>query len=117
MVSDPNCKVSPFDIIKSICSYEGMISFNLNESDVENDMHELLASMIVCDGNEEKGTRTAVFHPKYKEFGCSVDLQGKRMIVYMIFAEKVDQSGGNGKSYSAGSAQLGHSGEEPSNTR
>ena len=54
--------------------------------------------MIVCDGNEEKGTRTAIFHPKYKEFGCSVAYNGQRMVVYMIFAEKVIK-GGNGKKF------------------
>ena len=58
--------MSPFEVIKSFCSYEGNISFNINESDVEQDLIELVSVMIVGDGDEKKGSRTAIFHPLYR---------------------------------------------------
>jgi len=58
--------INPFQVIKSICSYEGNISFNINESDTDQDLIELVSAMIVGDGDEKKGVRTAIFHPLYK---------------------------------------------------
>lgn len=58
--------VNPFQVIKAICSYEGNISFNINESDTDQDLIELIAAMVVGDGDEKKGSRTAIFHPLYK---------------------------------------------------
>lgn len=49
-----------------MCTYEGNISFNVNESDTEQDLISLIAAMVVGDGDEKKGSRTAIFHPLYK---------------------------------------------------
>lgn len=43
--------INPFQVIKNFCSYEGNISFNMNESDSEQDLLELVAGMIVGDGD------------------------------------------------------------------
>lgn len=43
--------VNPFQVIKTICSYEGNISFNINESDTDQDLIELMAAMVVGDGD------------------------------------------------------------------
>ena len=53
-------------MIKRFCSYEGSISFNVNESDAEQDIMELIAAMVVGDGDEKKGSRTAIFHPLFR---------------------------------------------------
>jgi hypothetical protein len=45
--------------------------------------------MVVGDGDEKKGVRTAIFHPLYKEFACSVRKSGNKNIVYTIFAQSV----------------------------
>lgn len=57
--------INPFDVIKNFCSYDG-ISFNVNESDTEQDMTELLTAMVIGDGDEKKGCRTAIFHPLFR---------------------------------------------------
>lgn len=84
--------INPFQVVKSICSYEGNISFNVNESDTEQDLVELMAAMVVGDGDEKKGSRTAIFHPLYREFGCAVRKSGNKNIIYTIFAQSVEES-------------------------
>lgn len=83
--------INPFDVIKNFCSYEGNISFNINESDAEQDMIELIAAMVVGDGDEKKGSRTAIFHPLFREFACSVRKTGNRNIVYTVFGQNISE--------------------------
>lgn len=52
---------------------------------------ELMASMVVGDGDEKKGSRTAIFHPLFREFACSVRKMGNKNIVYTIFAQSVSE--------------------------
>lgn len=52
---------------------------------------ELMAAMVVGDGDEKKGLRTAIFHPLYKEFACSVRKSGNKNIIYTIFAQTVSE--------------------------
>ena len=61
-----NNEVNPFEVIKSFCSYEGNISFNINESDVEQDLMALISAMVVGDGDEKTGSRVAIFPPLYR---------------------------------------------------
>lgn len=48
--------------------------------------------MIVGDGDEKKGMRTAIFHPLYKEFACSVYKTGNKNILYTLFAQTVKEN-------------------------
>lgn len=52
----------------------------------------MLATMIVGDGDEKKGVRTAIFHPLFKQFACSVQKSGNKNILYTIFAQSVKQN-------------------------
>ena len=65
-VSAQDDSINPFDVIRNFCAYEGNISFNVNESDAEQDLIELVAAMAVGDGDEKKGSRTAIFHPLFR---------------------------------------------------
>lgn len=50
---------------------------------------ELVAAMIVGDGDEKKGSRVAIFHPVYTEFGAAVRVRDGRAVVCTIFAQGV----------------------------
>jgi hypothetical protein len=76
-------------VIKGVCAYQGNISFNINEWETEQEVIELMAAMVVGDGDEKKMVRTAIFHPLYREFACSVRTIGNKHMVYTIFAENV----------------------------
>ena len=58
----------------------------MNESDSEQDLLELVAGMIVGDGDEKKGSRTAIFHPLFREFACSILKKGSKITIFTIYA-------------------------------
>lgn len=58
----------------------------MNESNTEEDLQELVSGMIIGDGDEKKGSRTAIFHPLFKEFACAVSKQGSKLTIYTVYA-------------------------------
>jgi hypothetical protein len=49
-----------------VCTWKGNISFGVNESDINDDVIELMAAMVVGDDDDKKMVRTAIFHPLNK---------------------------------------------------
>jgi hypothetical protein len=112
-----DANTNPFSVIKSVCSYQGNISFNINECETEQDLIELMASMVVGDGDEKKMIRTAIFHPLYREFACSVRKAGNKYMVYTIFAENVVDAVEDTASQGLSGESTGQSGWEDSSAK
>jgi hypothetical protein len=107
-MEDPS--INPFQVIKNFCSYEGTISFNVNESEAEQDPLELVAGMIVGDGDEKKGSRTAIFHPLFRDFACSIVRKGSKIIINTVYAESVSEPSATDKAQTQGQSQGGSQG-------
>lgn len=50
--------------------------------------------MVVGDGDEKKGSRTAIFHPLYRDFACAVRRTGNKLVVFTVFAQSVQENTG-----------------------
>lgn len=83
-------EVNPFNILKNKYEYQGNISFNINESEADQQLRELVITMIVGDGDEQKGNRTTLFNPSYKCFGGFSTKRDKQYITLMFFSDTKD---------------------------
>ena len=70
--------------------YQGNVSFNINESEAEQSLRELVITLIVGDGDEKKGNRVALFNPSYKAFGGAVTRREKQNVTLMFFSDTMD---------------------------